>query len=129
MLSAENQLGEEVQDPQNLETRVNTEKKSCNEDVRNQVPELTQDEVQAAIDDLKKKVKQVTTTGIQAEDIKTCDETTKEMIRQMFHEVLKQENCTPETWSRIRSTKKGNVEEVGKLPPDLHCASALHNFF
>ena len=32
---------------------------------------------------------------------KTCDETTKEMIRQIFHEVMKQEDCTPETRRRI----------------------------
>ena len=44
-----------VRDPQNLETRMNTEKKSCNEDVRNEKPEFTQDEVQAATDDLKKR--------------------------------------------------------------------------
>ena len=34
---------------------MNTEKKSCNEDVRNEIPEFTQDEVQAAIDRLKKR--------------------------------------------------------------------------
>ena len=58
---AEHQFGEEVQDPQNLETRINTKKKSWNEEVRNEIPDFTQDEVQAAIDNLKK-VKQVTTT-------------------------------------------------------------------
>ena len=42
-------LEKEVQDPQHLETRMNTEKKSCNEDVRNEIPEFTQDEVQAAL--------------------------------------------------------------------------------
>ena len=46
----------------------------------------------------RKKVQQVTTTEPElAEDIKTCDETTKEMIRHMFNEVLKHEECTPET--------------------------------
>ena len=33
---------------------MNTEKKSCNEDVRNEISDFTQDEVQAAIDNLKK---------------------------------------------------------------------------
>ena len=41
----------------NLETRMNTEKRSFNEDVRNEVPDVTQDEVQAAIDNLKKESK------------------------------------------------------------------------
>ena len=54
-LYAENQLGEDVQDPQNLETRMNTEGESCNDDVRNETPEFTQDEAQAAIDSLKKR--------------------------------------------------------------------------
>ena len=40
-LHAENHVGEEVQDPQNLEPRNNTEKKSKNEDVRNEKPEFT----------------------------------------------------------------------------------------
>ena len=55
MLFAENQHGEEVQDPSNLETRINTEQKSCNEDLRNEILEFTQDEIQAAIGSLKKK--------------------------------------------------------------------------
>ena len=33
-LYAEHQLGEEVQDLQSLETKVNTEKKSCNEECK-----------------------------------------------------------------------------------------------
>ena len=96
-LHAENQLGQEVQDPQNQETIMNTEKKNCNEDVRNEIPEFTQDEVQAATDSLASD-----NNGIWAEDIKTCDTTTEEMIRQIFNEVLKLEDCTPETWRRKR---------------------------
>ena len=59
-----------------------------------------------------KKGKASDNNGIRAEDIKTCDETTKEMIRQIFNEVMKQEDCTPETWRRIRIKviyKKRNV--------------------
>ena len=51
-----------MQDPQNLETRRNTEKKSFHEDVRNEIPEFTQKEVQAAPLIASKKVTQVTTT-------------------------------------------------------------------
>ena len=46
---------------------------------------FVQDELQAAIDNLKKS-KASDNNGIRAEDIKTCDETTKETIRQIFHE-------------------------------------------
>ena len=51
---AENRLGEEVQDPQSLEIRMNTEQKSYHEDLRNEIPEFTQGEIQAAIDSLRK---------------------------------------------------------------------------
>ena len=94
-LQAENHFGQEVQNLQK-ETRRNTKKKSYNEEVRNEMPEFTQKEVQAAIDSLKKG-KASDNNGIRAEDIKTCDETTKEILRQIFNEVLKQEECTPET--------------------------------
>ena len=53
-LYAENRLGEEVQDPQSLEIRMNTEQKSCHEDLRNETPEFTQVEIQAAIDSFNK---------------------------------------------------------------------------
>ena len=65
--------------------------------MRNEIPDFTQDEVQAANDNFKRG-KASDNHGIRCEDIKTCDETTKEMIRQIFNEVLKQEDCTPKTW-------------------------------
>ena len=49
---------------------------------------LTQDEVQTAIDS-HKKCKESDNNGIRAEDIKTCDEMAKEMIRQILNEVTK----------------------------------------
>ena len=108
-LFAENQLAEEVT---NLEPRMNTEKKSCNEDVRMKhqsshtmkykLPLITS-----------KKGKASDNNGIRAEDIKTCDETTKQMIRQIFNEVLKQEDCTPESWRRTRIKV---IYEKMKLP-------------
>ena len=52
---------------------------SANEDVRNEIPEFTQDEVQAATDNFEKG-KASDNNGIRAEDIKTCDET----IRQIY---------------------------------------------
>ena len=99
-LYAEERLGEEVQDPHKSETRTNTVGESCNDDEKTEIPEFTQDEVQTAIDSLKNG-KSSDSNGIRAEDIKTCDDTTKEMIRQIFNEVVKQEDFTPETWRRI----------------------------
>ena len=50
----------------------------------------------------KKKGKSADSNGIRAEDIKACGEETKEMVRQIFNEVIKQKECTPEAWQRIR---------------------------
>ena len=55
----ETQLGEEIQESENMETRMSNENKSCNEDMGNGIPEFTQDEVQASIDKLQHKVKQL----------------------------------------------------------------------
>ena len=49
-----------------------------------------------------KKGKSGDSNGIRTDDIKTCDEETKEMVRQIFNEVLKQKKCTPEAWQRKR---------------------------
>ena len=56
--------------------------------MRNEIPEITQDEIEAAIDSLTKG-KASDNNGIRAEDIKTSNETKKDMIRQIFTEVLK----------------------------------------
>ena len=75
-------------------------------------------ELQAAIDG-HQKGKAGDSNGIRAEDIKTCDEETKEMARQIFNEVPKQEECTLEAWRRIRIKviyKKGDVEAGNYRP-------------
>ena len=53
-LHAEDQLGKEVLHPHNSETRVNIERESRIDEVKNEIPEFTQDEVQTAIESLKK---------------------------------------------------------------------------
>ena len=45
-----------------------------------------------------KKGKAADSNGIRAEDIKAYDEETKEMVRQIFNEVIKQKEYTPEAW-------------------------------
>ena len=129
-LDVENQIGGEAQESQNMETETIKEETSCNEDVKNELPELTQDEIQAAIDKLKKG-KASDNNGIRVEDIKTCDATTKEIIRQVFNEILKQDDCTPETCRKSRINvkyKEGNVEEVGSYRP-ICTLPALYKFF
>ena len=78
-----------------------------------------------------KKGKASDNNGIRAEDIKTCDDTTKEMIRQIFNEVMKQDDCTPETWRRTSIKviyNKGDVEEVGNYCPTC-TLPALYKLF
>ena len=109
-----------MQDPHKSGTRKNTKSESYNDDEKNERPEFTQEELQAVMDKLKE--------GKDTEDIKTYDDTTKELTRQIFNEVMKQEDCTPEAWRRIRMTvmhKKDDVEEVGNYRP-LRTLSAMY---
>ena len=53
------------------------------------------------------------------------------MIRQIFNEVKRQEDCTPETWRIIRIKvmyKKGNVEEVEEYRP-IRTLPALYKLY
>ena len=54
-------------------------------DEMTRIPEITTEELQAAINKLKKG-KSPDSNGIRAEDIKACDDETKEMVRQIFNE-------------------------------------------
>ena len=59
-------------------------------------------------------------SGIRAEHIENCDSETKEWIRQIFNEIVQQEDCTPQTWRRIRIKvihKNGDVEDAGNYRP------------
>ena len=116
---------EEEQESENMGTKMDKEK-NCSEDMNNEIPEFTQKEIHAAIDKLNKR-KASSNNRIRAEDTKTCDATTKEMISQIFNEVLKEDDCTPETWRIIRKSdlQKRKCGERWKLPPDLYSASAV----
>ena len=74
------------------------------------------------------KVEKSDNNGIWAGDVEACDATTKEMIRQIFNEVFKHEDCTPETWRIIRIKVLYKERKCGRswyLPPDLYSASAI----
>ena len=58
--------------------------------------------------------------GIRAEDIKACDDETREMVRQLFNEIIKRNNFTPDEWKKVRIEvihKKGDVENVSNYRP------------
>ena len=90
------------------------------------IAEITTEGLQTAINRLKKKGRSAD-SGIRAEDIKACDDETKEMVRQIFNEIVKQNEFTPEAWRKVRTKvihqKKKERRIRWKLAPDLFFAS------
>ena len=83
------------------------------------IPEITTEELQSAISKLKTG-KSPDSNGIRAEDIKACDDETREMMRQLFNEILKRNNFTPHEWKKVKikvTHKKGDVENVSNYRP------------
>ena len=64
------------------------------------IPEITSEELQDAINKFRKG-KSPDNNGIRAEDIKACEDETKEMVRQIFNEITKQNEFTPEAWKKV----------------------------
>ena len=83
------------------------------------IPEITSEELQSAISKLKAG-KSPDGNGIRAEDIKDCNDETREMMRQIFNEIIKMNNITPEEWKKVKIKviyKKGDVEDVSNYRP------------
>ena len=79
----------------------------------------------------KKKGKSPDSDGIRAEDIKACDDVTRDMVRQLFNEIIKRNNFTPEEWKKVKIKvihKKGDVENVGNYRP-ICSLPALYKVF
>ena len=94
------------------------------------IPEITTEELQNAIGKLKKG-KFPDSNGRRAEDIKACDDETREMVRQIFNEIIKRNNFTPDEWKKVRIKvihKKGDVEDVLKYLP-ICSLFALYKLF
>ena len=94
------------------------------------IPEITTEELQTAINKLIKG-KSADSNGIRAEDIKACDDETREMVRQIFNEIVKQNEFSPEAWKKLRMKvirKKGDVEDVGNYRP-ICLLPALYKLF
>ena len=82
-----------------------------------------------------KKGKARYSNGIRAEDIKACDETAKEVIRQIYNEVLKQDDCMAKNLHKS-DPQKGGVEAAGNfcqicIVPPLYklFSTLLYNYF
>ena len=98
-----------------------------NTDEMTRIPEITTEELQVAINKLKKR-KSPDSKGIRAEDIKACDDETKEMVRQIFNEIIKRNEFTLEDWKKVTIKvihKKGDVESVSNYRPDLFIACVV----
>ena len=83
------------------------------------IPEITTEELQSAISKLKR-CKSPDGNGIRAEDIKACDDETREMMRQLFNEIIKRNNFTPDEGKKVKIKvipKKGDVENVSNYRP------------
>ena len=115
-LYADDQYDETELETDKNETENDKGDKSAGVEETKEILEFTIEGLQAAIDRLTKG-KAGDSNGIRAEDInKACDEETKEMMRQIFNEVLKQRDCIPEAWRRMR-IKVVYVEEAGNYRP------------
>ena len=83
------------------------------------IPEITTEELQSAISKLKTG-KSPDSNGIRAEVIKACDDERREMMRQIFNEIIKRNNFTLDEWKKVKIKvihKKGDVEDVSNYRP------------
>ena len=94
------------------------------------IPEITTEELQNAVSKLKEG-KSPDSNGIRAEDIKARDDETRETVRQLFNEIIKRNNFTPEEWKKVKIKvihKKGDVENVSNHRP-ICSLPALYKLF
>ena len=83
------------------------------------IPEITTEELHNAICKLKKS-KTPDSNGSRVEDIKAYDDETREMMRQIFNEIIKRNNFTSDEWKKVKIKvilKKGDVENVSNSRP------------
>ena len=102
------------------EGSIDVHNNNTNEMMR--IPKITTEELQGKSPD---------SNGIRAEDIKACDDETREMVRQIFNEIIKQNEITPEAWKKVKIKvihKKGDVENVSNYRP-ICSLPALYRLF
>ena len=129
-LYGSNETEEKLQNTSRHDTMA-VEERINGEDNNKTIPLIIDEEIQAAINKLKKGETR-DNNGIRVEEIKNCDAATKEKVKQIFNEVLKQESCTPETWRSLRITvihKEGNEEDVGNYRPICTLPCSVHTVF
>ena len=92
---------------------------SLNSTEHDPIPEFTKNEIQDAIDRLKKG-KAKDSSGVRAEQLKNCSDKTKEKIRTIFNEITRQEDFTPKKLAQDPIQviyKKGDREDASNNRP------------
>ena len=110
---------QEIGDNEN-ESSIDVCDNNTNEMMR--IPEVTTEELRTAMNKLKKG-KSPDSNGIRAEDIKACDDETREMVRQIFNEIKQQNEFTPEAWKKvkIKVTQKEMWKMLETTARSAHC--------
>ena len=114
----------------NSAARSSKEGEQYNECDKKEMLEITADEIQSAINKLNKG-KACDNNGIRAEHIKDCDDMTKEMMRQIFNEVIKRvalQKHGEEYESKLSTKKKGSEEDARNCRP-ICTLPALYKLF
>ena len=98
-------------------------------DEMTRIPEITTEELQDAINKLKKG-KSPDSDGIRAEDIKVCDDETRGMVRQIFNEIIGRTSSRRKHGRKRKEVlhKKGGVENAGTYRP-ICSLPALYKLF
>ena len=118
-LYEDNEQDESEQELGECKNKSSTEVHNSNTEDTTRIPEITTEELQTAINKLTKG-KSSESNGIRAEDIKACDDEKTEMVRQIFNEIIKRNEFTPEDWKKVTIKvihKKGAVENVSNCRP------------
>ena len=88
--------------------------RTSNTNVTVRIPAITTEELRTTINQLKKG-KFPDSNGIRAEDIKASDDETREMVRQIFNEITKQNEFTPEAWKKVKIKVIHKKKEMWKI--------------
>ena len=96
-------------------------------DQYNPIPEFTKNEIQNAIGCLKKG-KAKDSSGVRAEQLKNCSDSTEEKITMIFNEITRQEDFTPKSRHEIRIQvmyKKKGTNKMQAITGHLQPASTI----
>ena len=93
----------------NNENDNNIEDQGTDVKETNEIPEITMEEFVGCHQQTQKKGKAADRNGNRAEDIKACSKETKEMVRQIFNEVIKQKRM--HTRSMAKNKNKSDTQK------------------